>query len=354
LVRDATRLWVALALTVSLVGMAAAPAAARAPRDFFGVVPQGPLAASDFDRMQGVVGTLRIPIYWYQVERLPGEYEFAGLDRLVGEAADRGIRILPFIYGSPKWATGNEARPPLRSSARTAWLALLRRLVRRYGPDGDFWHGRPRREPIRRWQIWNEPNFLLFWRPRPSPRGYARLLRVSARAIRAEDPGAIIIAAGVAPVEAGITPWAFLRRMYEVPGVRRHFDVAALHPYAPHIRWVETQIRLVRGVMRAAGDSRKPLQLTEIGVASASTYPNPFDKGLRGQASFLRRALRLSLQKRRRWHLTGVDWFTWQDAPAADPHCVFCQYGGLFDEDGAAKPAWWAFREAATSAYLGV
>ncbi len=37
------------------------------------------------------------------------------------------------------------------------------------------------------------------------------------------DPGATILAAGVAPVEAGITPWAFLRRLYEVPGVRRAF-----------------------------------------------------------------------------------------------------------------------------------
>jgi polysaccharide biosynthesis protein PslG len=345
--KAATRLRVALALSITLAGMAAAPAAARTPRDFFGVVPQGSLAAADFDRMRGVVGTLRVPVYWYRVEPRRDEFDFGELDEIVGRAAESGIEVLPFVYGSPGWATGNEARPPLDSADRSAWASFLRRLVRRYGPRGDFWQGRSRREPIRRWQIWNEPNFLLFWRPRPSPRGYARLLRLSARAVRGEDSGATIVAAGVAPVEAGITPWAFLRRMYEVQGVRRHFDIAALHPYAPHIRWVATQIRLVRRVMSAAGDSRKPLQLTELGVASAGVYQNPFDKGPRGQASFLRRAFRLAIENRRRWRLTGLDWFTWQDAPAADPHCVFCQYGGLFDANNAAKPSWWTFRRLA-------
>jgi hypothetical protein len=295
--------------------------------------------------MRGVVGTLRVPIYWYRVQPQPGRYEFGALDEVVGESAERGVRVLPFVYGSPSWATGNEARPPLSGAARVAWIRFLRRLVRRYGPGGRFWRDRDRRLPIRRWQIWNEPNFLLFWRPRPDPDAYARLLRVSARAIRTADPAATIVAAGVAPVEAGITPWAFLRRMYRVRGVRRAFDVVALHPYAPHVHWVGLEIRFVREAMVEAGDGATPLQLTEIGVASNGAFPNPFDKGLKGQAAFLRSVLRLVLKNRVRWRMVGVDWFTWRDAPAADPHCVFCQYGGLFGADGAAKPAWQALRE---------
>lgn len=327
------------------------PLAAAKPvgRGFYGIAPQGPLAAGDYDRMRGVVGTLRVPVYWYRVQPQPGRYEFAELDATVGEAAERGIRVLPFVYGSPGWATGNEARPPLSGEARVAWTLFLRRLVHRYGPRGSFWKGRARRLPIRRWQIWNEPNFLLFWRPRPDPGAYARLLRVSARTIRAADPEATIVAAGVAPVEAGITPWAFLRRMYRVRGVRRSFDVVALHPYAPHVRWVALEIRFVREAMVEAGDGATPLLLTEIGVASDGAFPNSFDKGLGGQATFLRRVLRLVLRNRDRWRIAGVDWFTWRDAPTADPHCVFCQYGGLFDGSGAAKPAWWAFRRIATS-----
>ena len=340
-----------IALLLALVLAPLAPAAKRPPRSFFGVVPQGPLVAAEYDLMGGVVGTLRVPVYWYEVEPRPGEYELGPLDEVVGQAAERGVRVLPFVYGSPRWATGGEARPPRSADDRAAWRRLLRRLVRRYGPRGRFWEGRAQRLPIRRWQIWNEPNFVLFWRPRPEPRAYARLLRLSARAIRAEDAGAAIVAAGVAPVEAGITPWAFLRRLYEVPRVRRAFDIVALHPYAPHLRWVELQIRFVRTAMATAGDAGTPLLLSELGVASAGAFPNPFDKGRRGQAAFLRRAFRLALRNRRRWRLAGLHWYTWRDAAAADPHCVFCQYGGLLDAAGAAKPSWSAFRRIAGPAY---
>lgn len=322
-------------------------------RDFFGVVPQGPLEASDYDQMRGVAGTLRVPIYWYRIQPEPGRYEFRELDAIVGAAAQRGIHVLPCVYGSPTWLTGGEAWPPLSHEGRVAWARFLRRLVRRYGPGGQFWQGRDRQLPIRRWQIWNEPNFVLFWRPRPDPAGYARLLRISARTIRAADPGATIVAAGVAPVEAGITPWAFLKRMYRVRGIRRAFDVVALHPYAPYVRWVKMEIRFVREVMVEAGDGAAPLQLTEIGVASGGAIPSSFDKGLKGQAAFLRRVLRLALTNRARWHIVGVDWFTWRDAEAADPHCVFCQYGGLFGVDGSPKPAWYALRRITAKAMAG-
>lgn len=334
----------------------ASPTAAHAlvPREFLGVVPQSPPSAGDFDRMGGVVGTLRVPVEWFRIESRPHAYDFEGLDRVIGEAADAGIRVLPFVYGSPTWLTGNPARPPLASATtRRAWSTLLRRLIRRYGVGGDFWQGRVARMPIRRWQIWNEPNYLLFWRPRPSPRGYARLLRISARVIRRLDPDARILTAGVAPVEAGITPWSFLRRMYAVPGVTSYFDVVALHPYAPYIGWVEREIRFVRRVMAEAGDRGTALQLTELGVASGGVLPNPFDKGLVGQADFLRQAYRLVLGNRRRWHISGFDWFTWRDAASPDPHCVFCEYGGLLTSEGAPKPAWQVFSHVAQAAVAG-
>ncbi len=347
-----------IGLSVSLLLLAwpsSGVARPSVPRAFLGVVPQGPLGVNDYERMKGVVGTLRIPFYWYEIESSPGQYDFRPVDAVVGQAAEHGIQVLPFVYGSPAWATGGSATPPLGSkSVRSAWTTFLTRLVQRYGPGGDFWQGRIKPLPIRRWQVWNEPNFLLFWRPRPAPVDYARLLRISARAIRGADRRATIVAAGVAPVEAGIPPWTFLRRMYEVRGVRRDFDVAALHPYAPHVRWVDQQIRLVREVMSNAGDARKPLQLTEIGVASAGRFPNPYNKGRRGQASYLQRVFRLAIGNRARWRLAGIDWFAWQDATAADPHCVFCESGGMFDASGTPKPAWQSFRRIATSRIFGV
>jgi hypothetical protein len=335
----------AVTLLAALLAWAPAARASALPADFFGVVPQAPLSPADYSRMGEAVGTLRIPIYWFQVEPRAGEYRFADLDETIASAAAAGIRVLPFVYGTPPWLGSDPVRPPLGSaSAQRAWTGFLRRLVGRYGPRGVFWQGRATRMPVHRWQIWNEPNFVLFWHPWPSPAGYARLLKLSAQAIRGEDPGATVVAAGVAPVEGGMWPWAFLRKLYAIHGVRRSFDVAAVHPYASSVSTVAEEIRLVRRTMSAAGDGHTPLLVTEIGVASSGAYPNPFNKGPRGQASYLRRVFQLLIAKRHRWRLAGVDWFTWRDGTGPDPHCVFCEFAGLFDASGKPKPAWDAFR----------
>lgn len=341
--------------TVLLSGAAAATAAsaehvAAPPPGFFGVVPQAPPTAKDLALMKGVVGTLRIPIYWSECEPAPGEYDFAALDTQIGVAAAHGIRVQPFVYGTPAWLAPEPARPPLGSRASAAWGAFLHVLVRRYGIGGEFWLGRAQREPIRLWQIWNEPNFALFWRPWPNPVAYARLLRVSARAIRGDDPQARIVLAGVAPVSGGIKTWVFLRKLFRVAGVRSDFDIAAVHPYSATLPELDYQLRKVRGVMAEAGLGGRSLLVTELGVASQGDYPSAFVKGLDGQAEFLQAAYTRLLKMRRRWRIAGVDWFTWQDVSQPDPHCAFCQGAGLLDLSGRPKPAWWAFRQAVKAA----
>ncbi|MGE0067150.1 MAG: hypothetical protein AB7T48_07325 [Solirubrobacterales bacterium] len=339
------------ALVVAAAALTLGPGLGRAsaatPPGFFGVVPQGGLTAADFARMDGVVGTLRVPFYWSRCESERGSYDFTELDAVVGAAAAHGIRILPFVYGTPPWLATDAARPPLDSAAaRGAWSRYLRRLVERYGPGGEFWKGSAGVLPIRRWQIWNEPNFRLFWQPHPEPRRYARLLGLAADAIRGADPGAKIVLGGVAPVGAGYRPWVFLRQLYRVPGVKRDFDFVALHPYSIRVANTLGQVRLAHEAIEGAGDSATPILVTELGVASGGVIPSGFVLGEAGQAGYLRRALAALVAKRRPWRIAGVDWFTWRDASAPDVHCGFCQGAGLFDLAGRAKPAWHAYRAA--------
>jgi Beta-galactosidase len=342
--------WLAVAAVLLLGGTPAAAQARPVPKGFFGVVPQGALSDRDLDRMEGAVGTLRVPLYWSESEPRPGAYDFSRFDAVLAAASERHIRVLPFVYGSPAWVARTHAHPPLASArARGQWTSFLRRLVTRYGPGGEFWQGRKARLPIRTWQIWNEPNFRLFWQPRPSPRRYAELLRLSARAIRGADLGARIALAGVAPVGAGFLPWVFLRQLYRAPAVKRSFDLAAVHPYATTVPRMEEQVWIARRVMAEAGDERTPLLISEIGVASSGSIPSAFVRGDLGQAAFLRGALDLLLDKRRAWRIAGVDWFTWQDTAQPDMHCAFCQGAGLIDLDGRPKPAWRAFRQMSLS-----
>ncbi|HEU4739782.1 MAG TPA: beta-galactosidase [Solirubrobacterales bacterium] len=332
-----------VALAVLALCFAAAPGrSAAAPTGFFGVASSANLVRGDFAKMGKLGLTLRVPLNWFEVEPQRGVYDFSGFDRTVAEAAKAKVRLLPFVTGSPAWMAGDASVPPLGKSRAAAWSEFLRRLVDRYGPRGSFWAERGSKQPIRRWQIWNEPNFRIFWHPRPSPRAYVDLLHRSARVIRDADPGATVVAAGLAPVEGGLFPWEFLRRMYRVPGARQAFDVMAIHPYSTSLGALEYELRAMRKAMARAGDGAKPLLVTELGVASDGAYPNPFDKGLRGQARFLRRAYDLMLEHRRRWRLAGAYWFTWRDTMAPDPHCVFCGFAGLYDARGEPKPAWWA------------
>jgi hypothetical protein len=337
-----------VAVVAALAVLASPAGAATAPKGFFGVVPQALPGKGDFKRMEGSVETLRMPIFWFEVEPRRGEYDFANVDREIGAAAEEGIQVLPFVYGTPGWL-GRQERPPLAPAALARWKGFLRVLVARYGPGGSFWDGRAKRAPIRRWQIWNEPNFRLYWAPKIEPAGYAKLLHASATTLRRAEPGAKIVLAGVAPVGYGMKTWIFMRRLLRVPGARRDFDFAALHPYSATIPELDYQLEKVRAAMVAGGAGAKPLLVTEFGVASHGDYPSAFVEGEQGQARFLRAAYERLLRMRRRWHIAGAYWYTWQDEADADPHCGFCQGAGLLRLDGTAKPAWFAYQRLAAA-----
>lgn len=337
-------------LAAALFAFAAPASAAGLPPGFFGTSPQTRLTDHDWKRMQGTVETVRTTFDWGQIEPAPGVWDFTASDALIGAAASRGIRVLPLLYGVPEWLSADPARAPADPSQRTQWARFVRRLVARYGPAGDFWRQRPADRAIRGWQVWNEPNLGIFWRPRPAPARYVALLKTTARAIRSLDAGARIVAAGLAPVQGGVGPAEFLRAMYAVPGARRAFDVAALHPYSFELRQLRHQVAEIRAVMRFGGDEAKPLRITEIGVASTAELPTRFDRGPRGQARFLHQAFNLMASARGRWRIAGVDWFSWRDGPREDPNCAFCRNSGLIDAEGRAKPAWHAYRRSVHAA----
>lgn len=320
------------------------------PPGFFGVVPQALPTEADYARMQGTVETLRMPIYWFEVEPSPGVYDFANIDSEIGAAAERGIRVLPFVYGTPSWVGPVQAQAPLEPSGLAEWKGFLEVLVARYGPGGSFWARRVHRAPIHRWQIWNEPNFRLFWAPKIEPASYAKLLHASATTIRAADPTAKIVLAGIAPVGYGMKTWVFMKRLLAVRGVRHDFDFAALHPYSADIAELDYQLAKVRKAMAAGGAGAKPLIVTEFGVASHGDYPSAFIRGEAGEAGFLRDAYARLLQMRHRWRIAGAYWYTWQDEATADPHCSFCQGAGLLDLAGQPKAAWSAYRRMVVAA----
>jgi len=346
----------AAAILAAIVALALPAAAAAAPRAFFGIVPQTPLTEADTSRMSaGGIGTVRVPVVWGSVQPTPAAgYNWTGLDETVALTARAGLRVLPFLYGAPRWLGRPTTLPVDSGRQRRAWAGFLGAAVERYGARGTFWAQRAGdvpRTPIRAWQIWNEENFFYFTRP-ASPGRYGRLLKASARVVRQTDPGARTIAGGLFGNPRQRPPLAmkattFLERLYRVGGIRSALDGIALHPYVADVAGLREEVEAVRRVAVRNRDAGVGLYLTEIGWGSQR--PNAqasFEVGLRGQARQLTDAYRYLLGNRRRLNLKQVHWFSWKDLRG---DCNFCDSAGLFREGRRfrPKPAWHAFVRAA-------
>jgi hypothetical protein len=351
-------------IAIGALALSFFPAAADGapPKGFFGIA-HGiiKIDAQDTGKMaSGGVTSVRFLLYWGQAEPAEGVYYWNGIDHLVGSFSSRNMRPLPFIFGSPSWVAGNESHPPVDDAHdRNAWKSFLAAAVTRYGPGGVYWT-KPNIltpspyqaafgtnapvTPITAWQVWNEPNLRHYFRPRPSVHRFATLLRISADAIRSQDGGATIVLPGM-PGFAHPYAWDFLRKLYGIKGAKADFDVVALHPYARTMHQIRIEITRLRRVMKAQGDRRTPLWVTEMGWGSARRN-GAFNVGLKGQKRMLKRSFKLILHGRKRWRIKRVYWFDWRDPANPNPGsaCSFCPSAGLLKHDHTAKPAWSAYK----------
>lgn len=349
-----------LAVLLLAAQSAAAKPQAKTPREFFGIGPQTAVTDRDAAYMAaGGIETMRVPVVWAWIQRQEGgEYDWSGLDETVGRAARRGIRVLPFFYGTPGWLASEQTTLPIHGRARNAWRALLKAAVRRYGPRGEFWAEHSpavaapgeairRPLPIRTWQIWNEANFFYFALP-ASPGRYAKLVQISSPAIKSVDRGAKVLLSGLfgrptARGSRGMPADRFLKILYRVPGIKTRFDGIALHPYAINVRGLASMARRLRRVADANRD-RVPLYVTEMGWGSENNFDEvAFEQGIGGQKRQLRAAYSYLLANRAKLKLRSVYWFSWKDVPGTA--CSFCDSVGLFRSGDAfrPKPAWHAF-----------
>jgi len=309
-------------LAIVLCLTAAVPAAARAPvpRDWLGVTVDGPVIdasdeyAGEWPLMAGNgVATVRVAFYWTQGQRLaPGAVDFSAYDGAVLAAAREGITVLPVIFSAPAWARADADDPASPPRDPADYARFLSALVGRYGPQGSLWVEHPEIEPrpIRAWQIWNEPNLRGYWSQQPFAEGYVELLEAARSALKAADPQARTILAGLP------NGWAALRQVYRAGG-RRHFDVAAIHPYTARPQRVPRFLREARRVMRRFGDRRKPLWVTEVSWPAAKGKvrdPIGIATTERGQARRLALGLTALALARRKLRVGRVYWYTWLSA----------------------------------------
>lgn len=349
--------------------------AGAVPATFFGVMADGPIdrgtvpfAGQTAAMRRAGVGSVRIGVYWSDMQPyaspadVPAQdadrfrtvdgvpTDFTALDGRVAAAAAAGLDLLPVVVRTPSWAASEpaDAGSPPRDSA--TYARFLRALIGRYGPRGTLWSERPQvpRRPLRRWQVWNEPDLIRYFSPARDKNGWAApyvdLLRAAAVAIRDADPGATVVAAGLTG-----RSWSDLRKVYAAGG-RSWFDVAAIHPFSARVENVLKIIRLTRREMQLAGDGRKPLALTEVSWSSGlgrAKLTYGWETSEAGQAARIRSLLPRLAAGRSTWRLAGVWWYTWVSWPLGSPDSF--DYSGLRRQTTGStvvdKPALKAWRE---------
>jgi len=330
---------------------------ARAPASFFGVVSEDVLAGeasyrADTLARQRAAGVrlVRQAFHWDRIETAPGQYDFAEYDAYVTAAAGAGMELLPILFTPPEFRA---PRGPVRGTyppdQPQDMGAFAERLVRRYGPGGEFWQANPDlpQRPIRAWQVWNEPNLPVYWPDGPDAEEYVELLEAVAEGIKRADPKASVVGAGLSESRHGISFRDFVTGMFDA-GAGDALDVFALHAFSRDTAGSVGAVETTRELLGEVGSS-VPIWITEIGWASGGP-PSPFTVGPAGQAERIRQTLASLSRRREELGLRGVIYYNWRDAPVYEGgQDFFGLHTGLVDIKGNAKPALEAYRSVARS-----
>ncbi len=218
---------------------------------------------------------VRVDLKWTEIQNGgPTSFDWSRHDATVATATSRGLKVLLIPLGAPTWARqpscaslGDTCTPADASSFAT----FTTQAAKHYASLG-----------VHTWEIWNEPNNTVFWKPKPNAVQYTQFLKAGYTAIKSQDPTATILAGSTAPEAddgANIDPRTFMQTIY-AQGGKNYFDAYAHHPYcyagafdcpntvAAWSAWSQmndTSLSL-RSIMAANGDSDKKIWLTEFGA----------------------------------------------------------------------------------------
>lgn len=234
--------------------------------------------------------TIKQTFAWRDLEPEPGQWDFSQSDRLLGETERRGLHVVARLGQVPEWAVGVAIDDSVRMESNKHdippanledWADYCGTLAERYA-------GR-----IHAYQIWNEPNLSREWgSEEPDATAYTELLAACSEAIRATDPEAIIISAGLAPTGTHSAlahrDDIYLDALYRA-GFQQYIDVVGVHApgYAPPAygpddaerdgqgRWATfRRVEDLRKIMIEHDDAARQMAILEMGYTTDPNNPD--------------------------------------------------------------------------------
>jgi hypothetical protein len=268
------------------------------------------------------IGWIRDEVYWSEVEKESGAFRLPpAYDCYLKAAQARGIKVLLILDFSNSLYTGSEKRAPVTEAERRAFARYCREVVTRCTRLG-----------VRHYEIWNEPNASTFWRPRPNPEDYARLLEAAYGACKQADPGATVLGCSTSGIDLD-----FIGRVKDAGGMR-FMDGVSFHPYCQPLPPERRLLTDISKVHKLAPD--KPLWITEFGYP---THAGPAGVDEETQANYLVRAFLLA---RCFPSVKRFSWYDFQD-DGEDPDEAEFNFG-LIRLDKTPKPAYRAYKTMAS------
>lgn len=244
---------------------------------------------------------VRMDLFWDQVERSKGMYDFSGYLELAEGLRSRGIAPLYILdYSNALYDSGlpphtDEGRGAFSDFAANATRALLDYSVI--------------------WEIWNEPNIAGFWKPEPNVVDYTKLALEASERIYGVDKSAVVIAPASSGVDTDFID-AFVRS-----GALDRISAVSVHPYRSSDP--ETVSEDYASLRRIVGN--KTVVCSEWGYPTSGSYGHRVD--ITTQAKYLVRMYLVNLMNR--VPITIV--YDWKD-DGSDPNNSENSFGTLANE----------------------
>ncbi|KAI9004015.1 glycoside hydrolase superfamily [Hyaloraphidium curvatum] len=268
---------------------------------------------------------VRTDLYWPDVERAKGVFDFSTYDAWAAKLARAGL--------SPLWILdyGNDLYGgyPETAAQRAAFVRYAAAAAKRYGTRA-------------RYEVWNEPGGPFFL----SPASFAQLAADAAAAVVRAAPGAVVCTGGI----TGIASHEGLGYAGDVAyrGAANSSAAFGVHPYRGDAPESAAADAMFLRSLRPYGRPLPPLWNTEWGYPSFGYFSAEEYGDGRSPAARRRQAVLASRTLLTSW-LLGFRMAVWYDllddtgcagGDATDAECNF----GLLEASGRPKPAYTAVK----------
>jgi len=209
----------------------------------------------DLDMMKYAgINLIRMDFLWSEVERERGVYNFREYKKLVDALRERNITVLFILdYGNQYY---DEGLAPYTDTGREAFSRFTLESFREFKGEDIIW------------ELWNEPNLAQFWRPKPNPEDYIRLLK-AVHLVAEEVGGVKLVAPGISGFDL-----KFLEETFK-SGMLEFVDAVSIHPYrSTNPETVGLDYARLKEILSLYGFPSKPIISSEWGYCTSGSYGN--------------------------------------------------------------------------------